>query len=78
MRKYGYTQAQTANCAIPYADFGRIAREEGIQIIGTHLILEAAEKNGVKYYVVEQDGGYAVNCFQSIKSSADYLRRYMK
>ena len=36
MRKYGYTLAQTANCAIPYADFGRIAREEGIKIIGTH------------------------------------------
>ena len=31
MRKYGYTQAQTARCAIPYGDFGRIAREEGIQ-----------------------------------------------
>lgn len=36
MRKYGYTQAQTAGCAIPYADFGRIAKEEGIQIVGTH------------------------------------------
>ncbi|MBQ8813150.1 MAG: sugar phosphate isomerase/epimerase [Lachnospiraceae bacterium] len=36
MRKYGYTQAQTAGCMIPYADFGRIAREEGIEIVGTH------------------------------------------
>ncbi len=36
MRKYGYTQGQTAGCAIPYADFGRIAREEGIRIVGTH------------------------------------------
>jgi len=36
MRKYGYTQGQTAGCAIPYADFGRIAREEGIEIVGTH------------------------------------------
>lgn len=36
MRKYGYTQAQTARCAIPYGDFGRIAGEEGIQIVGTH------------------------------------------
>lgn len=36
MRKYGYTQAQTAGCAIPYADFGRIAKEEGIEIVGTH------------------------------------------
>ena len=36
MRQYGYTQAQTAGCKIPYADFGRIAKEEGIQIVGTH------------------------------------------
>ena len=226
MRKYGYTQGQTAGCAIPYADFGRIAKEEGIRIVGTHdnfdmmvndfeqslenhklldttnmgiggktynsvyevedfiekanmvaekaarngmkftyhnhshefhkwengkttmdmlvegldtdttsfvldtywvqhgggdvrywieklagridilhlkdmkralvkdnvqqitevgngnlnwdLILDTAEKTGVKYYVVEQDTGYAVNCFQSIKQSADYLRRFMK
>ena len=228
MRKYGYTQGQTAGCAIPYADFGRIAKEEGIQIVGTHdnfdmmvndfeqslenhklldttnmgiggkhynsvyevedfiekanmvaekaarngmkftyhnhshefhkwengkttmdmlvegldpdttsfvldtywvqhgggdvrywieklagridilhlkdmkrilpkdntpvqqiteigngnlcwdLILDTAEKTGVKYYVVEQDTGYAVNCFRSIKQSADYLRKFMK
>jgi sugar phosphate isomerase/epimerase len=227
MRKYGYTQAQTAGCAIPYADFGRIAREEGIEIVGTHenfdrminnfnlsleqhmllgttnmgigsfrystqddvksfiekantvaekaaqngmkftyhhhsyeffrwpngkttmdmlvegldsnntsfvldtywvqhgggdirywieklqgrldilhlkdmkrinpqehinahqyaeigsgnmnwnLILETAEKIGVQYYVVEQDAGYAINCFQSIKQSAEYLRQFM-
>ena len=226
MRKYGYTQGQTAGCAIPYADFGRIAKEEGIQIVGTHdnfdmmvndfeqslenhklldttnmgiggkhynsvyevedfiekanmvgekaarngmkftyhnhshefhkwengkttmdmlvegldpdttsfvldtywvqhgggdvrywieklagridilhlkdmkralvkdnvqqitevgngnlnweLILDTAEKTGVKYYVVEQETGYAVNCFRSIKQSADYLRKFMK
>ena len=36
MRSYGYTQAQTAGCSIAYADFGRIAKEEGIRIIGTH------------------------------------------
>lgn len=228
MRKYGYTQAQTAGCAISYADFGRIAREEGIEIIGTHdnfdrmindfelsleqhkllgtnnmgigsfryqslddvkafidkanmvgekaasngmkftyhhhsyeffrwpngkttmdmlvegldpdnisfvldtywvqhgggdirywiemlqgridilhlkdmkrinpqehinahqyaeigrgnmnwdLILDTAKKTGIEYYVVEQDGGYAVDCFQSIKISADFLQRYME
>lgn len=228
MRRYGYTQAQTGGCAIPYKDFGNIAREEGIEIIGTHddfdvmvndfdralenhmllgtdnmgiggmrfesvdevkafidmanmvgekaakhgmkftyhnhshefykwengkttmdmlveglhpantsfvldtywvqhgggnvsswieklagridilhlkdmkrilskdntipvqqyteigngnmdwdSILEAAEKSGVKYYVVEQDSHYQVNCFASIKSSIDYLRKYM-
>ena len=229
MRKYGYTQAQTAGCAVPYADFGRIAREEGIQIVGTHdnfdmmvndfeqalanhkllgttnmgiggkhynsvdevlafieqanivgekaarngmkftyhnhsheflrwengkttmdmlvegldpettsfvldtywvqhgggdvrawieklagridilhlkdmkrvmpadknepvqriteigngnlswdLILDTADKCGVKYYVVEQDNGYEINCFSSIRRSADYLKQFMK
>lgn len=228
MRKYGYTQAQTAGCAIPYADFARIAREEGIEIIGTHdnfnmmvndfeqslerhkllgttnmgtggqnyeslddvkrfieqanmvgekaakngmkftyhnhshefhrwengkttmdmlvegldadntsfvldtywvqhgggdvrywieklagridilhlkdmrrilttddtpvqqiteigngnlswdLILKSAEKSGVKYYAVEQDANWEINCFASIKTSADYLRQFMK
>ena len=225
MRKYGYTQAQTAGCSIPYADFGRIAKEEGIQIVGTQggfdkmvndfervlenhkrlettnmgiggrhynslyeveefiekanmvgekaakngmkityhhhsheffkwengkttmdmlaegldpettsivldtywvqhgggdvrywieklagridilhlkdmkrvlkgdnmqqiteigngnlrwdLILDAAQKAGVKYYVVEQDDGYTINCFQSIKRSAEYLKTFM-
>lgn len=225
MRRYGYTQAQTAHCSIPYADYGRIAKEEGIEIVGTHdsfdmmvndfeqslenhkllgttnmgcggkhynsiyevecfiekanivgdkaaqngmkftyhnhshefykwengkttmdmlvegldmnntsfvldtywvqhgggdvrywiqklagridilhlkdmkrilgkenvqqyteigngnmnweLILETAQNTGVKYYVVEQDAGFSVNCFQSIKQSAEYLKRFM-
>ena len=34
--KLGYTEAQTAGCAIPYADFGRLAKEAGIKIVGTH------------------------------------------
>ena len=37
------------------------------------LILESAEKAGVKYYVVEQDGNFEKDCFTSIKTSADYL-----
>ena len=32
----GYDQAQTAGCTIPYADFGRLAKEYGIEIVGTH------------------------------------------
>ena len=32
----GYTQAQTAGCPIGYENFGKIAREEGIEICGTH------------------------------------------
>jgi len=41
------------------------------------LIIESAEKSGVKYYVVEQDNSWEVNCFQSIRKSAEYLRKYM-
>ncbi len=36
MKEMGYDVAQTAGCDIPYADFGRIAHEEGIEICGTH------------------------------------------
>ncbi|MGN1347081.1 MAG: sugar phosphate isomerase/epimerase family protein [Eubacteriales bacterium] len=36
MRELGYTVAQTAGCAVPYAEFGKIAAEEGIEICGTH------------------------------------------
>ena len=36
LREMGYTQVQTAGCEIPFADFGRIAAEEGLQIVGTH------------------------------------------
>lgn len=36
MKALGYSVAQTAGCAIPYEEFGRIAAEEGIEICGTH------------------------------------------
>ena len=36
LKELGYDQAQTAGCAIPYTEFGKIAAEEGIEIIGTH------------------------------------------
>ena len=36
LKAMGYDEGQTAGCKIPYADFGRIAREEGITIVGTH------------------------------------------
>ncbi len=36
LKALGYDLAQTAGCAIPYEDFGRIAKEEEIEIIGTH------------------------------------------
>lgn len=36
LKALGYDQAQTAGCGIPYAEFGQIAREEGMEIVGTH------------------------------------------
>lgn len=36
LKSLGYDQAQTAGCKIPYDEFGKIAEEEGIEIVGTH------------------------------------------
>lgn len=36
MKALGYTVGQTAGCAVPYEEFGKIAAEEGIEICGTH------------------------------------------
>lgn len=36
IKELGYDQAQTAGCAIPYEDFARIAKEEKIELVGTH------------------------------------------
>lgn len=32
----GYDQIQTAGCAIPYKRFGELAKEYGLEIVGTH------------------------------------------
>lgn len=36
LKAIGYDQAQTAGCKISYEAFGKIAKEEGIEIVGTH------------------------------------------
>lgn len=36
LKAIGYDQAQTAGCRISYEAFGEIAKEEGIEIVGTH------------------------------------------
>ena len=36
IKEMGYDVAQTAGCSIPWAEFGQIAKEEGIEICGTH------------------------------------------
>ena len=36
LRDLGYDNVQTAGCQIPYDEFGQIAKEEGLEICGTH------------------------------------------
>ena len=36
VRKAGYTQIQTAGCEIPYEKYGQLAKEAGLEIVGTH------------------------------------------
>lgn len=36
LKALGYDQGQTAGCQIPYEEFGRIAKEEDFEIVGTH------------------------------------------
>jgi len=36
LKALGYDQVQTAGCKIPYDEFGAIAKESGLEIVGTH------------------------------------------
>ena len=36
LKALGYDEVQTAGCKIPYADFGKLAAEAGLEIVGTH------------------------------------------
>ena len=36
LKAMGITQGQTAGCAIDYAEYGKIAAEEGFELVGTH------------------------------------------
>lgn len=36
LRTMGYTQIQTAGCMIPYKKYGELAKEAGLEIVGTH------------------------------------------
>lgn len=36
LKKMGYDEAQTAGCRIPYKRFGELAKDAGIEIVGTH------------------------------------------
>ena len=41
-------------------------------------IMETAEKIGVKHYVVEQDDNFKGTPFESLRISAEYLKKYQK
>ena len=36
LKAMGYDEVQTAGCQIPYAEFGALAKETGLKIVGTH------------------------------------------
>lgn len=36
LKALGYDEVQTAGCAIPYADFGSLAAQAGLTVVGTH------------------------------------------
>lgn len=40
LKKLGYDEVQTAGCKIDYATFGRLAKEAGLTIVGTHDIFD--------------------------------------
>lgn len=48
IKAMGYDIGQTAGCSISYEEFGRIAREEGIEICGTHDDFELMVNDPVK------------------------------
>lgn len=53
--------------------------EVGCGFVNWDSVIELAEKIGVKHYVVEQDANFANgNPFDSIKTSSDYLAKYIQ
>ncbi len=75
LKALGFDEAQTAGCAIPFASFGKLAHDAGIEIVGTHedfnLMYETPEKAieihellGTKIMGI---GGFGANTLQ------DYL-----
>ena len=53
--------------------------EVGNGFVDWKKVIEKAEKIGVKHYIVEQDANFADgNAFHSIKTSADYLKPFMR
>ena len=41
-------------------------------------IMDAADRTGVKHYVVEQDNNFSGTPYDSLKMTADFLAKYRK
>ena len=83
MKESGYDLAQTAGCKIPYEDYARIAREEGIAICGTHLefedIVNDTEETIRKQKLLDSEfmgiGGF--HC-DSVEATEDFIEKANK
>ncbi len=45
VREMGYTQIQTAGCWIGFEEYGKIAKEAGLEIVGTHDYFDVMEND---------------------------------
>lgn len=70
LKELGYDHVQTADCTIPYEEFGKLAADAGLEIIGTHddfdtmksdfdKALEAHRARNTKIMGI---GGYGYSC----------------
>ena len=88
LKAIGICQGQTAGCAIDYAEYGKIATEEGFELVGTHdsfdMMRDDFEKsyeNHVALGLVEMNmgtGGYfrmSVEEIEQFKVHDIFLRR---
>lgn len=83
IKELGYDVAQTAGCAIPYEEFGRIAREEGIEICGTHdnvdMMLNEPEKAMANHRALGTTnmgtGGFVANSIEETEQYIEYVNK---
>lgn len=83
LRELGYTQAQTAGCAIPYDEFGKLAREAGIEIVGTHdnlqMLFDDPEQSMANHRLLGTTnigtGGMPGQYFESKENLAEFIKK---
>lgn len=82
LKELGYDEGQTAGCSISAAEFGQIAKETGIKIVGTHSSFEDMLQNIDK--VMEEHralgttnigvGGMPGQYFSSVEGIKEFIR----